>query len=205
MVRRCLLMALVLASVGCSAKTSDSQNGGRVQISPKAIAAVILDHIDESERHSSGSPAGECHFDVCTGKEPIQVMGRVDFRGGSVQVTISERGGTEWPGSFTHCDGQGYDACHEHREPSGDLLISSYALMEPEEDPGIVSEAMVLRHEIVIAQFFGPGIEKDPATLDLPVSQAQLRSIVRDPRLRLTTDRATLAAGSRLKHWRSNG
>lgn len=203
MVRRVLLMMLVVALAGCGAKSSDSQGSGQVRISPKAIAAVILDHVNQSERHSSGSPAGECHSDVCTGNEPIQVQGRVDVRGGSVQVTISERRGTGWPSAFTHCDGRGYDACREHREPSGELLISSYTLVEPEEDPGIVSEMLVRRHEIVVAQFFGPGIEKDPATLDLPVSQNQLRSIVRDRRLGLKTDRTTLAAGNGLNHWRS--
>ena len=198
-------MVLVVALAGCGAKPSDSQADKKVRISPKAIAAVILDHIDRSERRSSGSPAGECHSDSCTGKEPIQVQGRVDFRGGSVQVTIAERGGTEWPGAFTRCDGLRYDGCREHRGPSGDLLISSYALGEPEEDPGIVSETLVRKHEIVIAEFFGPNIEKDPTTLDLPVSREQLRSIVRDPRLGLTTDRTTVTAGNRLKHWRSDG
>ena len=198
-------MMLIAALVGCGAKSPDSQDSAQVQISPKAIAAVILDHIDQPERHSSGSPAGECHSDVCTGKEPIRVQGRVDVRGGSIEVTILERRGSGGPGVFTHCDRSGYDACRERREPSGDLLISSYTLVEPEEDPGIVSETMVRRHEIVTAQFFGPAIEKDPATLDLPVSQNQLRSIVRDPRLGLKTDRTTVAAGDRLKHWRNDG
>jgi len=205
MIRRLLSLFLVIAIAGCGSTPSDPQSGDREQITPKAIAAVILDHIDQSERNSSGSPAGECHTEPCTGKEPVQVNGRVDFRSGSVQVTIAERGGTDWPGGFTHCDKRGYDECHTRREPSGDLLISSYALIEPEEDPGIVTEALVRKHEIVIAQFFGPGIEKDPATLDLPVSQEELRSIVRDPRLRLAADRTTIAAGDRLKHWNKNG
>jgi hypothetical protein len=178
-------LALVAASCGRDVAPSD----GGVPITPRIVAAIALEYLP-AEPSSLGEATAGDDAEGTVGAELRFGAGGED-PGDLVRVSVAP-GRTE-----PLCpDGR----CVESAAEDGTLWLT-WALVEPEEDPGWVDATLVRDGETVVAHYSGATVTGDPRELQLPVTTDMLRAVVLDSRLRLTTTRDAVDAGEALEEW----
>ncbi|MEZ5092100.1 hypothetical protein [Nocardioides sp.] len=186
--------ALLLTLPACGDQEAEPGAGEAAPITARAVAAVMLDHLPQDTSSRQATYVDE--------NSPRSLVG-ADFRyhsdgeddGDLVAVRLYAPDKSETPS----CEGR--PRCVTEEVGSGTLLVA-WDLVEPEEDPGLVSVSLVRDAEVVSALLAGPEITKDPRRqTDLEPSVDDLIGLVQDPRLRLEADAATVAAGEALRDW----
>jgi hypothetical protein len=149
----------------------------------------MLDHLSDDTTHRQATYVDEHSPKGLVGAD-FRYHGGGEDDGDLVSVTVV-------PGEPEPC------IPASHCTDLGDGVQLRWGLMVPEEDPGGVS---LLRRnddgELVRVSLSGPNITGDPRDLDIEPSVATMAKLVSDPRLRLTTDAATVAAGEDVEDWR---
>ncbi len=183
---------MLLLAAGCGDQEGASDEPaptGPAPLTSRAIAAVMLDHLSDDTTHRQATYVDEHTPRGLVGAD-FRYHGDGEYDGDLVEVTV-------YPGKPDPCTPA------SHCTDLGDGVQLRWGLVIPEEDPGGVS---VLRRnaddELVRASMSGPSITGDPRDLDIEPSVATMAELVSDPRLRLTTDAATVAAGDDVEDWR---
>lgn len=187
--------ALALASCGEESldKVELPPEGERVPITQRAIAAVALEHLpDETTSRQAAytegvDPAHSLGADLRFG-------GDGEYDGDLVQIFISDK-----EKARASCGKQ--PGCVELKADDGSPMILTWDEVEPEEDPGYVSVTVDHEGEWTHVGYSGPEITGDPRKLKLPISVETLTAVAQDPRLRLRTSPAVVAAGEELDDW----
>jgi hypothetical protein len=149
----------------------------------------MLDHLADNTTHRQATRVDEHSPPGLVGAQ-LRYNGDGEYDGDLVEVTVV-RGEPEpelCP-SVARCV-----------ELEGGVLLS-WGLAIPEEDPGAVGVQLRRDGEVVTVWTSGPSITGDPRTLELEPTVATMTELVQDPRLRLRTDGATVAAGLDVKDW----
>jgi hypothetical protein len=159
---------------------------GDEPITPRAVAAVALDHVPtETSSRTDASGGGAVGVEFRYGAN-----GEYDGDMLSVGVTTP-------PLPEGLC--KGMDRC-EREDVEGGELVVAWDELEPEEDPGVVTVAMTRDDGEVVAVFFsGDNIEGDPRDQDLSIPVAEMEAVVRDQRISLTTSAEVIELGERLE------
>ncbi|MCD9198379.1 hypothetical protein [Aeromicrobium wangtongii] len=184
-------MASLLPAAACGSGLAAERGGGDLPITPRAIAAVALDHVpgDTTSRRAI--------FD-----DPKETR----------DVGISFRYGSETDGSSLGvsvtpdvdrpvCDDELLDGCVK-REVDDGTMVLKWQEEEPEEDPGFVSVTLhAADREVSVAWLPDEAITGDPRRQRLRIPVAAMEDLVQDERLRPTTSQATIDAGERVDDW----
>lgn len=177
-------VAAVLLVSGCGqAPTAE----GDAELTSKGVAAVMLDHLDDDT-----STRKAAYVD---GHSPDGLVGADFFYGGTkgatdgilVEVTVARAGAPK---------------CEEGCADLGQDTRLHWDLVEPEEDPGVVTVTRTHGDELVMVHLSGPTITKDPREMaDLVPSVDTMAALARDSRLALSTTAETVAAGEVVTDW----
>lgn len=178
--------AVVLA--GCGADDAETATGGDEPTTPQALAAVVAEHLGDPDRAGEESDAAE----ELAGDTVSAQLSYGDR--GELTIAVGER----LPGHLTDCDNQDLDGCEE--TDRGTLM---WEARTPGEDPGVVYLVVDKEDADVLIFYSGPEVAADPRELDLPISVEDLLDIGNDPRVDLTTSRASVEAGERADYWRN--
>lgn len=188
-----LLAALLVALVACGTRTDDGTSSGeRVPITPRAVAAIALDHLPgdtsrQEEMYTDGRDApGTIGVD-------FQYGATGGYDGDLVRVALAP-GERNLDCANSHCASLATDV-------EGAEVVLVWEEIVPEEDPGIVTVLLYRDGEKSWVYQAGPTITGDPRRLDLPVTVEDMVEIVEDPRLRLETTPEAIAAGRDLEDW----
>ncbi|HXH80611.1 hypothetical protein [Nocardioides sp.] len=182
-------MLLVLA--GCGDRDgADARPEESAQLTPRAVAAVMLDHLADDTTHRQATYVDEHSPPGLVGAE-LRYNGDGEYDGDLVEVTVV-RGEPE----LAPCAS---DAQCVELEVG---VLLAWDLATPEEDPGVVALQLRRDGEVVTVMMAGPTITGDPRELELEPTVATMTELVQDPRLRLQTDAATVAAGEDVTDWR---
>lgn len=175
---------LGLAACG-STQTGGTGAAGEEATTPRAIAAVALDHLPPD-------PTFLRRADREGGVVAAEIRYGSDVDGDVVYVGVGES--TE----ATPCDDDRNVGCETSDLDAGTLYLA-WEDVEPEEDPGIV-EVLLRRDDgqDVSVVYAGDDITADPRTLDLSVTVDQMTDVVTDQRLGLTTSQDVIDAGEAL-------
>jgi hypothetical protein len=157
-------------------------------LTSRAIAAVMLDHLPDDTTHRQATNVDEYSPKGLVGAD-FRYHGGGEDDGDLVSLTVA-------PGKPDPC------IPAEHCTDLGDGVQLRWGLHVPEEDPGSVAVLRQRGDELVTVVYSGPTITGDPRDLDIEHSVETLAELVRDPRLRLDADGATLAAGEEVEDWR---
>jgi hypothetical protein len=177
--------ALLVAS-GCG-DVGGAAGGGRVPITSRAIAAVMLDHLSGSTTHRQATYVDEHSPKDYVGAD-FRYHGGGEDDGDLVRVTMQRS---------THLPRCESDRCVD----LGGGTRLTWGLVEPEEDPGDVIVSLQRGGTLTVASYSGPDITRDPRTMDLHPSVDELVDLVRDSRLSLRTSPQTVAAGEQVAEW----
>ena len=179
-----LALALVLLT---ACEGAWRAGGGPADLTPRAVAAVMLDHLSNDTSTREAALVDETSPDGLVGAEVLVPRRRPGL--GHITSRSASSVGVD-PG----CDGA---QCVD----LGEGTALSWQKVQVESDPGIV----LIRHqrgdELVTVLFSGPDITGDPREMDLDPDVEKLIEIARDPRLELTTTKAVVAAGERVDDW----
>lgn len=188
-----LLAPLLVGLVACGSQTDDrASTAERVPITPRAVAAIALDHLpgetsSREEMYTDGRDArGTVGADFQYGG-----TGRDD--GDLVRVALAP-GERNLDCVNSHCADLATDV-------EGADVVLVWEEIVPEEDPGIVTVLLYRDGEKSWVYQAGPTITGDPRRLDLPVTVEDMVEIVEDPRLRLETTPEAITAGRDLADW----
>ena len=195
-----LVLATAAAVVGC-----DGQGDDEVPSTDRSFAYVAASHVGAPEYATDiDFPFYVLFQGRYVGADLVTKVGNPDkdpARGGELCPgdSVIVMAGTEFDGSDpTTCDdSEPYPYC----EPLDGGGAMTWALEDPEEDPGYMSVAVRKGETTVVVIFSGPHITRDPRTMDLPVTLDQLVDIARDDRIDLTTTQAAVDAGAALDYW----
>ncbi len=180
-----MLTATLLLAAGCGDDDGQPATGKAGPLTPRAIAAVMLDHLPDDTTRREATYIDEDSPKGLVGAS-FRYRGDGEYDGDLVEVTVR-------PGPLSPCDGNCVDL--------GDGMTLHWDELAPEEDPGIVVVTRQHDGEVVGALMNGPSITGDPRDLDLEPSVETLTKLVQDPRLQLQADGETLAAGEELSDW----
>ncbi|HWM73851.1 MAG TPA: hypothetical protein VNQ53_08925 [Nocardioides sp.] len=158
---------------------------GDEPITPRAIAAVALEHvsIDTYTRHPW---TGD-------GKDANAVGADLDNNAGSglrviVRTTTADPC-APFDGALDGCDSRAVD---------GGRLVVYWQELEPEEDPGIVHVVMIREDESVDVEWTATEILGDPREQSLGVSVEEMEAVAQDQRISLTTSAEVIELGEKL-------
>ena len=184
-------IALLLTGCGDETGTDPTEShaapvAGDERITAKAVAAVALEHV--STDTSSRSATTE---DGVVGAEfRYHVDGEYD--GDLLAVGVIRQ-----PVPEGFC--KGMDRC-EREDIEGGELVVAWDEIAPEEDPGVVTVAMLRDDgEAVAVYYAGDDIEGDPRDQYLSIPVADMEAVVRDQRISLTTSAEVIELGERLE------
>ena len=183
-----MLGAVGVLLAGCGDSDGDSSASADGPLTSRAVAAVMLDHLSDDTTHRQATYVDEYSPPGLVGAD-LRYQGGGEYDGDLVRVTVV-------PGKPDPCDPS------SHCTDLGDGVTLRWGLQVPEEDPGSVSVQRRRGDEVVTVYLAGPTITGDPRDLDLSPSLAELEDVVRDPRLSLETDGATIAAGEKVEDWK---
>lgn len=194
-----LLAALLLAACGDEESDGPGESGdgfepvaGDEEITPEAVAAVALEHVDaepsSSEAEGDEQGVGASFRFNATGEYDGDLLG--------VGVAELEE-------AFDCETDDDFDEC-EATDVEGGRLVVAWDEVEPEEDPGIVSVWMERDDEMVGVYYAGEEIEGDPRDQDLPIDVDTMIDIVQDGRLSLTTSQEVVDLGEDVE-WAPQG
>ncbi len=182
-------MAVLLGACGTGGPSDVAVEGDR-PITARAVAAIALDHLPADPSSLAELTAGDDDPEGLVGAE-LRFGTSGEDPGDLVRVSVVPvRSEPPCP------DGR----CVETAAEGGTLWLT-WALVEPEEDPGWVDATFVRDGETAVAHYSGASVTGDPRDLELPVTTDMLRAVVLDPRLRLTTSQAAIDAGDALDGW----
>lgn len=189
-----LLLLPLLAACGSETASPEepSDSAADVPITSRAVAAVALEYVPE-DTTDRGPTYVEPGQGTRTVGADLRYHGDGEYDGDLVSVTVT----TELPEVF--CE-PGDERCVE-REVDGGTLYLLWDEVAPEEDPGVVSVAMVRGEEMVLVGYSGVPIEGDPREQELPVPVATMESLAQDERLSLTTTQDVVDAGADVTGW----
>lgn len=183
-----MLGAAGILVAGCGDTDGDSSATEAGPLTSRAVAAVMLDHLSDDTTHRQATYIDEHSPPGLVGAD-FRYKGGGEYDGDLVRVTVVP--GKPYPcGPSSHCT------------DIGDGVTLRWGLQVPEEDPGSVSLQRRRGDEVVTVYFAGPEITGEPRDLDLSPTLAELEDVVRDPRLSLKTDAATIAAGEKVEDWK---
>ncbi|WP_148044986.1 hypothetical protein [Nocardioides marmorisolisilvae] len=198
-----LLAIPVLTACGSKADPAVSQ-GDPVDATPRALAAVLIDHVHGSEpRRETGSWSD---YD-----DPLSIGAQVDY---GVDPEGSESGPTRTvrievgkiasyakdERAFLTCRDTD-ERCEQH-EVDGVPLVFRWDRGAEEEEPGTYSWTVVREDEVVRVAYEGSGLfSADPRTVDLTIDPDDLRAAALDPAMSLRTTTGAIAAGAVLKDY----
>lgn len=195
-----LLAALLLAACGDEESDGPGESGdgfepvaGDEEITPEAVAAVALEHVD-AEPSSSEPAEGD---EQGTGAS-FRFNATGEYDGDLLGVGVSEL-----EEAFDCETDDDFDEC-EATDVEGGRLVVAWDEVEPEEDPGIVSVWMERDDEMVGVYYAGEEIEGDPRDQDLPIDVDTMIDIVQDGRLSLTTSQEVVDLGEDVE-WAPQG
>ena len=192
-----------LASCGEPAPTRGAD--GRVDATPRTLAAVVIDHLDGEPRRETG------HWSDWN--DPLEIEAQVDYgedpEGGgegetrTVRVTVASKGvysDAELRAWF-RCAADDEGRCEEEPVEGGRLLYRWWPGVE-EEEPGGFGWTVVRDDEIVVVTYEPSGYyREDPRTLDLWFDPDDLRGAALDPAMSLRTTTEAHAAGEALESY----
>lgn len=207
---RCLGTTLALGALtvvaGCGQATAP-QADGRVEATPRALAAVLLEHVPLEPRRTSGTWS--------EANDPLQIEAQVDF---GVDPEGSEEGETRtvrvdvaeiaaYPGEergFLRCQPEelegGQQRCEEKAVGEG-MLVYRWEAGAEEEAPGTYSWILVREDEVARVTYEGSGqFDEDPRGLGLGVAPRLLRAAALDPAMSLRTAPELVDAGRALDY-----
>lgn len=193
-----ILLALLLLPLlaACGSETASPEEppevAADVPITSRAVAAVALEYVPE-DTTDRGPTYVEPGQETETVGADLRYNGDGEYDGDLVSVRVT----TDLPQVF--CE-PGDDRCVE-REVDGGTLYLLWEEVAPEEDPGVVSVAMVRGEEMVLVGYSGVTIEGDPREQDLPVPVETMEELAQDERLSLTTTQETVDAGEEVTDW----
>ncbi len=183
-----VLVASVLFVAGCGDEEGDDPTRtGPAPLTPRAVAAVMLDHLSDDTTHRQAMYVDEHSPPGLVGAD-FRYDGDGEYDGDLVQVAVR-------PGKPDPCTRA------DHCADLGEGVRLRWDLMAPEEDPGGLSVQRRSGGEVVTVSLSGPAITDDPRELDIEPSVTTMVALATDPRLRLTTDAATVAAGEEVADW----
>ena len=170
--------------------------GGDRPVTPRALAAVVADHIGAPSSARRGTDMEELGEGLVAAVElryPDPVDPQSD--GHLLEVGVGS-GFRKQVGDCTALEDQGVDGCAETRDG-----LVFWESATPEEDPGAVY-VLVSKGDTDVALFSsGPPVTGDPRRLDLEISVADMVAIAADPRVDVTTSPEALDAGEKLSSW----
>ncbi len=183
-------VATSLVLTGCGTETPVGGAADDEPITPRAVAAVALDHLPGDTTHRGASYVDAASPRGSVGAE-LRYGGGEGDDGDLVEVlvvpleSVPEDTGC---GNADHC-------------VTDDGVQVSWEQEVPEEDPGLVHLSTRRDGARVSVMYAGPAITGDPREQELPISFADLMDVVRDPRLALRATDETLRAGEELDDW----
>ncbi len=193
--------ALVLAGCGDGAPSVGSD--GLVDVTPRALAAVVVDHVGQEHRRTTGGWSDW--------NDPLQVEAQVDYgvdpegtesgETATVRVSVADLTAYDerdrlWFGCRPRHESGG---CEESETADGRILLYRWSPGYFESEAGGYSWMVVGPDEVVTVAFEGSGLyDSDPRKLDLPVDPDALRKAALDPALSLRTSPSAYAAGEEL-------
>lgn len=192
---------------GCGEQPPEAGEDGRVDATPQALAAVVIDHVDSAEpRRTTGrwsdwaDPLGiEAQVDY--GVDP---EGTEDGKSHTVRVDVTERAAYSGEDeAWLRCRPvREQGRCEESRTPDGRMLLYRWSRGYEEEEGGTFSWTVVGEEEVVRVGYDDTDLfETDPRGLDLPVDSEDLRAAALDPAMSLRTSSDAYAAGEALDHY----
>jgi hypothetical protein len=195
--------ALLLA--GCGDETATAPPTGKdglVDATPRALAAIVIDHVDPGEpRRTTGGWSDW--------NDPLQIEAQVDYgvdpegsedgETRTVRIAVADRavyaGEAE---AWLHCRRVEKDRCEESTEGDATVLYRWYPGVE-EEEPGSAGFMVVRPDEVVRVFFEGTDYyDEDPRGLDLGLDLDDLRAAAVDPAMSLRTSQEAWEAGAAL-------
>jgi len=191
----------LLAGCGDEGPTGASDPAGTEPITPRAMAAIALDHLPPDPTkaelvvyYSDVPDPADAERQEAAG-DPVEVAIRYgsDYGGDRVSVAVGA------PRDGDPCARGQLNECVE-LEPG--VLYLSWVEEEPEEDPGVVQVLSRRDGVDVLARYTGDAITGDPRDLDLGVTVDQLVEVATDPRISTTTTSEAVEAGNDLAVWR---
>lgn len=189
-----LLGITALLLVGISGETSGAEPAD-VPLTQRGMAAIALDYLPSDYSHVGASYIDRRH--------PVGFRG-ADFRYHADGEDDGDLLAVEaWPTRKPQDCGD--DArCVALGDDDGDPVYLNWAVVEPEEDPGLVAVWVNHPGVTMLALYAGPDITRDPRTMDLPISVEAMRALVTDDRLRLMTTQEVVDAGRSVPRWRGS-
>lgn len=101
---------------------------------------------------------------------------------------------------------ESYDGCRQERVDDGSMLRTSWDLVTPEEDPGLVTFSVRRDDQVVRLTVSGPDITGDPAkTGELPLDVDTFVDLVTDPAFGLRTSQRYVDQGEAFDSWGGGG
>ena len=179
-------IALLLAVSACG--SDESAGSGTEKTTPRALAAVLVDRIDETTR-AEASEGVDYYGDGAVGAT-VRLAPETQ-----VELVV----GAHVPDELTSCAGD--DGVRDGCAEIGDAVLT-WQEEEPEEDPGVITVAVPKGDGWAVATQSGTEVTSDPRRLDLDVSVDDMLALVRDDRVGLTTTSATIDAGDDVPNWR---
>ena len=208
----CLLAGAALVLVSCGSETDPSTEtpepgeDGLVGATPRALAAVVVAHVDPGEpRRTTGHWADP--------SDPLAIEAQVDYgedpEGGGSGETRTVRVDVSSMDAFGKED-RTWFRCRPRLEPGGceeqevegtSVLYRWYPGME-EEEGGSYSWLVVRKDEVVRVSYDRSDLfHADPRGLDLPVDPDDLRAAALDSAMSLRTTPEAYAAGADLDNF----
>ena len=186
-ISRGVVLFAVVSAVALAGCGDRSGAGGETAITPRAIAAVMLDHLPDDTTRRAATYVDETSPPGYVGAD-FRYGGDGESDGDLVRVTL-QRGG-----DLPSCQDGG---CA--RLGNGVRLL--WEEEAPEEDPGIV--LLARRHDDAVVEVLlaGPKITGDPRRQALDPSVEALTELLTDSRLALTASAETVAAGRGVSRW----
>ena len=163
---------------------------GRVDATPRALAAVVIDHVEPGEpRRTTGRwsdwndpPALEAQVDYGVDPEGTESGETRTVRVDVASLDAFSGEDRRW----FECQADEGDRC-ESTEVEGGTLLYRWS-PGAEEDPATLSWTVIRDDEVVTVAYDGSQMyDDDPRNLDLPVDSDDLRAAALDPAMSLRT------------------
>jgi hypothetical protein len=205
-------VAALLIATGCgtlppSSHGPTSGDDGRVPATPRALAAVVTDHVGASAGEARRSTGRWSDYD-----DPLTLEAQVDYgvdpegaedgETRTVRITVADLNsyGPDDRKWFT-CQPQEKGRCESTEVDDGTLLYRWYP-GEEEEEPGSAGWTVIRADEVVHVAFEGSGYYRhDPRTIDLGLDLDDLRAAALDPAMSLRTTPQAWQRGADLTNY----
>jgi hypothetical protein len=191
---------------GCAGAGPEVGADGRVDATPRALAAVVIEHVDPgTPRRTTG------HWSDWN--DPLAIEAQVDYgvdpegtESGSshtVRIDVMEKSGFSADDrKWLRCRPAVEEGRCEETSVDGVPLLYRWRPGMEEEEGGNYSWTVVRKDEVVQVAYDESGLfDRDPRELDLVIDPSDLREAALDPAMSLRTTPAFLAAGRELSHY----